>query len=102
MGKLAILGAAVALSIVAQPAEQGHAADMSITAGKVRSAKMKVHRTVIVRDPCLNARQYANRYDPYRYDPPNLVYVHGNSYRAGFCIDGDQGPAYRPFWAWGY
>jgi hypothetical protein len=102
MGKFAILGAAVALSVVAQPSEQGYAADMSMTAGKVRPSKTKLHRTAVVRDPCLRARLQANRLHPYDYDPPNLVYVHGNSYRAGFCIDGDRGPAYRPFWAWGY
>ena len=76
------------------------AADLTIGAEKRRA--VKVHRTKVVYDPCLGARHYARYPDPYRYERSNLVYIHGNSYRAGFCIDGDSGPAYRPFWAWGY
>ncbi len=75
------------------------AADLTVGADKRRAAK--VHRLKVASDPCRRARQYARYADPYRYDRSNLVYIHGNSYRSGFCIDGGTGPAYRPFWAWG-
>jgi hypothetical protein len=101
MRKLTVVFASGAIALLAcADFSATQAADLMIGADQRRAAK--VHRMKVVHDPCLRARQHARYADPYQYDRPNLVYVHGNSYRAGFCIDGDQGPAYRPFWAWGY